>query len=86
MAQWDQLVCALGRHYAGDARGGEHVALRRITSLKQRQCLRLHGNKAFGDGCARRHGLVGHIDHMGFACLVHVAQSAALRHGVVLSL
>ena len=58
MAERDQLVRALGRHDAGDARGAEHVAFHRVAGEHQIERLLAHDDPAFGDArCARSRSL-----------------------------
>ena len=76
MAERDKLVRLLGRHDAGDAGGGEHIAFRRLARFDQRQGSGGHENIALGDSGARRGGLFPHIDHGGLALVVDMAQLA----------
>ena len=67
---------ALGRHDAGDAGGGEHVALRSISAQDQVQRLRRHGDETLGGGAPLRDRLLRDIDHARLAGLVQMAQAA----------
>ena len=83
MAERDQLVGLLGGHDAGDAGGGQHVALLGLALLDQRQRRRRHGDEAFGARGALGGGLVGDVDHARLALVVEVRE---LGHGAIAGL
>lgn len=70
----DQLRRAFRRHYAGDARGGEDISLRRGACADGRQRRRGHAHLACGYSRARRNRLIAHVHHRGAACAVEMGQ------------
>jgi hypothetical protein len=74
MAERDERMRALGRHDAGEPRGAEHVAFKRVAGDDPVERLLAHDDVAFGDGGALGLRLAGHVDHAGFAALIDVTE------------
>ncbi len=74
MAQRDEVARALRGHDAGDARGGEHVALLGAAAHDERLGLGAHLDERAGDRAAVGDVLVGDVDHVRVAVLVEVRE------------
>jgi len=72
MAQRDELVRALGRHDAGDARGAEDIALPGVAVEHGGERPGRHAHNTFGDRDPRRDRLGADVDHARLAALTHM--------------
>src|SRR5579859_2955254 len=79
MTERNQLVRPLRRHDAGDTRDAEHIALLRVAGLDQLQRRLAHDDAAFGDRGPFSGGLLGHVDHAGFAAGIDMGEGAAFE-------
>src|SRR5436190_12466853 len=77
VAERDQLAGALGRLDAGEARGAEDVALRRVAGGHGGGGLRRHPDDRLRDGAPVGDLLARDVDHAGTAGVVEVGEAGA---------
>ena len=72
VAKRDQIGRPLGRHDAGKSGDFEDITLGDSTTEDQLQRFRLHLDKIFGSGQAKRHFLLADIDHPGMPLFIEM--------------
>src|SRR6266852_1139745 len=77
MTEWNQLGRSLCRHYAGDARSRDGVALGEGVSLDRVQCVEAHRYRAFRISGTRGFRFSADIDH---ACTPFGVQVRKIAH------